>query len=1009
MDDPVVSPGSSSVPPLPAAESGPTLRAPLFRGPETVINPERRGVGGQSTISPAAVATPRSSIVRMLFPSTEGDPSNGEFTADKGVKLGHFSILERIRTGGMGAVFKALDTRLNRVVALKVLPPAMTRDPLIVQRFQNEAQAAAQLDHENIARVYYIGEDQGLHFIAFEFVSGTNVRDLIQQHGRLPVPETVNYALQIASALVHTASQSVVHRDIKPSNIIIGPSGRAKLVDLGLARKENKDVAAVELTMAGTTLGTFDYISPEQARDPRSADTRSDIYSLGCTVYHMLTGEPPFPEGTVLQKLLQHQGDEAPDPSLKNRDVPESLCSIVRKMMAKDPRRRYQTAELLLRDLMLVAGALGLRSMSSEGLVWLSSQAPRPPFWERNLAWMTMVAALLIIVGYLEFSTGRSLSTTAGTSPGVSVSDGGVPQTGGNSRVTGGAPSPPSRETTTQPENTSGTSSNGKFRNAAASDAEIDPPTRRTPSENMRPKDQEAANASSSPKLTVRDQRTGLEPPFPTMSGEGAFRTGISLSPEFDTAGIDAISRSNDPSGSFSLGPAEATAVRASNRPANDTPARSTVDSEGSSERPPATANRGSDRPAPTASSVGADSAETGIFIINRNGQQEKRLSLEAACAAATVDGTVIELRFDGRRLEAPVRITKKVTIRAGRGFRPVVEFRVPQLPAETTTFRAISLSSGSLDLTGVDVVLPVDEAVDAEQWTVFALERADSLHLHGCNITLQNPRQRAAAIVELRVSPAAMMPEMANVVMQPRPPLEVELTDSVVRGEADLFFIKSVEPARLSIKQSVLSLQGSILFGRGHSELMHENAQWELRLEFVTAVLGNGLIRLDSGSMPRKLVPVQVNASNNIFSNAAGASLVVMSGNAPVQDFRLLLSWNGQNNFYDHFVTFWSVASMEGAGRTEDWKFPDWVRHWTSGAEVSPRQDAVVWRKRHWMVKPMSELQVTDFALDRDDPANAAVGGATNSSDAGANLSSLPRSPAGNDSAEAPTTRFRE
>ena len=124
----------------------------------------------------------------------------------------------------------------------------------------------------------------------------------------MPVAESVNYILQIASALVHTSAQGVVHRDIKPSNIIITPSGRAKLVDLGLARKENKDDHAADLTVAGTTLGTFDYISPEQARDPRAADVRSDIYSLGCTLYHMLTGEPPYPEGTVLQKLLQHQG-----------------------------------------------------------------------------------------------------------------------------------------------------------------------------------------------------------------------------------------------------------------------------------------------------------------------------------------------------------------------------------------------------------------------------------------------------------------------------------------------------------------------------------------------------------------------------------------------------------------------------------------------------------------------------------------------------------------------------
>src|SRR5579863_10751886 len=403
MADPAFPSGSSVTAPV---QPGEAARIRANKGPQTVINPERRAtpvppvLAGQSGAEPvvavpvatalglaAAAGTPaksspaNSSMVRLLFPADDETVAQ-TFDPQSGVQLGHFAIIERIRTGGMGAVFRALDTRLNRVVALKVLPPALSRDPLIVQRFKNEGQAAAQLDHENVARVYYIGEEYGLHYIAFEFINGTNIRELIADQTRLPVGDALNFALQVASALVHTSAQGVIHRDIKPSNIIITPLGRAKLVDLGLARKENKDEQAVDLTVAGTTLGTFDYISPEQARDPRSADVRSDIYSLGCTLYHMLTGEPPYPEGTVLQKLLQHQGDEAPDPSQKNRQVPENLSVVVRKMMAKDPRRRYQTAEQLVRDMMLVAGAIGLRSVSPEGLVWLASQPDRPPFWQ---------------------------------------------------------------------------------------------------------------------------------------------------------------------------------------------------------------------------------------------------------------------------------------------------------------------------------------------------------------------------------------------------------------------------------------------------------------------------------------------------------------------------------------------------------------------------------------------------------------------------------------------------
>src|SRR5262249_29211582 len=154
-------------------------------------------------------------------------------------------------------------------------------DPENIRRFHQEARAAAKLDHENIARVFYCGEDQGLLFIAFEYVEGQNLRALLEHRGRIPVPEAIHYVLPIATGLAHAAERGSVHRDIKPSNIIISPNGRAKLVDMGLARSLGPAPDG-GLTQSGVTLGTFDYISPEQALEPRDADIRSDIYSLGC-------------------------------------------------------------------------------------------------------------------------------------------------------------------------------------------------------------------------------------------------------------------------------------------------------------------------------------------------------------------------------------------------------------------------------------------------------------------------------------------------------------------------------------------------------------------------------------------------------------------------------------------------------------------------------------------------------------------------------------------------------
>ena len=174
---------------------------------------------------------------------------------------------------------------------------------------------------------------------------------MIASKGCLDPAEAVNYTIQLTAALHHLSGAGVIHRDIKPSNVLITPSGRAKLVDLGLARKTSLE-SSLEFTMPGTTMGTFDYISPEQARDPHSVDVRSDIYSLGCTLYHMLTGEPPYPEGTVLQKLLDHQAKDPPDPAKKNSRVPPLLSHVVRKMMASQPCECYANPADLLRDLL---------------------------------------------------------------------------------------------------------------------------------------------------------------------------------------------------------------------------------------------------------------------------------------------------------------------------------------------------------------------------------------------------------------------------------------------------------------------------------------------------------------------------------------------------------------------------------------------------------------------------------------------------------------------------------
>jgi hypothetical protein len=315
----------------------------------------------------------------------------------RGRKLGNFELEEPIGVGGMAAVIRGRDLTLDRPVALKILPPELATDTDLVARFEHESRAAARLDHENIARVYYSGQDKGLHFIAFEFVEGENLKARLERLGPVPIRDGIHIALQIASGLAHAAARGVVHRDIKPSNIIISESGRAKLVDMGLARSLDKR-AEGGLTHSGVTLGTFDYISPEQALEPRNADVRSDLYSLGCTLYHLLTGVPPVPEGTAAKKLQSHQHDEPIDPRQLNPEVPDELAAILARLMAKDPNDRYQRPEHLVQHLLMLLNQQPgpVTTLGGGDVLYVDSILPRPP--RVRPALMLAVAALAVIV-----------------------------------------------------------------------------------------------------------------------------------------------------------------------------------------------------------------------------------------------------------------------------------------------------------------------------------------------------------------------------------------------------------------------------------------------------------------------------------------------------------------------------------------------------------------------------------------------------------------------------------
>ena len=265
----------------------------------------------------------------------------------KRFNIGKYRVLERLGAGGMGLVFLAEHKLMRRRVALKVLPAAKADDTSSLERFYREARAVAALDHPNIVRAYDIDQDENLHFLVIEWVDGASLQEIVKRGGPMTPLRACHYMAASAAGLQHAHENGLVHRDIKPSNILVDRQGVVKILDMGLARFFNDTDDMLTRKFDENVLGTADYLSPEQVQDSHTVDGRADIYSLGATFHFCLTGEPPFPEGTVAQKLMWHQNRKPKLVTALRPEIPAGIAAIVEKMMAKDPADRFQSpAEL---------------------------------------------------------------------------------------------------------------------------------------------------------------------------------------------------------------------------------------------------------------------------------------------------------------------------------------------------------------------------------------------------------------------------------------------------------------------------------------------------------------------------------------------------------------------------------------------------------------------------------------------------------------------------------------
>jgi len=365
---------------------------------------DRRQPGPTET---ATLAVEREVEARVGDTIPAASPTAGSVPAELAAH-GRYRILEALGSGGMGTVYRARHLLMEREVALKVINRTLVGSPTLVERFRREVRSAARLSHPNIVTAYDAEQAGDWHFLVMEYVPGISLSRLVAEQGRLPVTEACHYVYQAALGLQHAFECEMVHRDIKPQNLMLTPAGQVKILDFGLSRLSDGAAAGSEtpgltaiggeptglvsgsLTQTGCVMGTPDYIAPEQVRDAHAADIRADIYSLGCTLYHLLAGQPPFAGATEFDKVLAHL-ERTPRPLQELRpEVPARLAAVVARMMAKSPQERYQTPAEAAKALAPFAGVT----------------APARPRWAVGLAAAALVV-LAVGLGSVAYVAGH--------------------------------------------------------------------------------------------------------------------------------------------------------------------------------------------------------------------------------------------------------------------------------------------------------------------------------------------------------------------------------------------------------------------------------------------------------------------------------------------------------------------------------------------------------------------------------------------------------------------------
>ncbi|GIW91432.1 MAG: hypothetical protein KatS3mg109_1864 [Pirellulaceae bacterium] len=908
---------------LPPAPSGSSVRSRPDQDREasshSMAEPLQVSMEDQKTVisrKPAAV------------PPIPRHPTRAAQVADQllGEQLGHFVLEEFIGGGGMGAVFRATDTALGRTVAIKVVSDA-SHDEEVFRRFKNEAQSAARLDHPNIARVYYVGAEKGWHYIVFEYVQGVNLRDLVAQRGPLPIEEAILYTYQVAEALDHASQRDVVHRDIKPSNVLVTATGTVKLVDMGLARLQQVETTD-ELTASGVTLGTFDYISPEQARDPRQADVRSDLYSLGCTLYFMLTGRPPFPEGTVLQKLLSHSSEPPPDPRQFRKDLPDALAEIVLKLLAKNPADRYQTPAELMAQLALVADQLGIPLGAKPTVV--VAPLPAGTIWRHTVPWMVATLVIIVVSVVLGLAPGNqpvvvSLPSlpVAKLDSALSANDAGGTQSAGpaaSSQRTEGeqagagdnaVPAGELNRTPVQPADRGATPS-----------ASLDPNANKTG--DIQPRANQEGSAT-----------TGRASPTSPATSEslapvGTVPESASRPPIFDaTSSSESVASSGSPQ--VNAEPSVPTTPQTATPPAK-------------SQQPPLTGPKRI-----IVSPVPIESPADAVVVTSWGAALDQ--------AAQTTGVEAIELWFDGPLEVRAQRLTiaERLEIRAGDGFRPVLWFR-PHIGLFASETHLMVVHGGNLVWKNIDVVLSAPPE-PMPGWTLFALEDAHSFQLVDSTFTFVDnlaTRPEPNCLVQLlppRMRPPADVTMPLAATMQLPPNIRFERV--AVRGPVIVLNVPVAQPLEFSWQQGLLISSARLLQIGGTADRYNWDAEWQVKLDHVTAAIEQGLAAVALENPEMRLLDGNLELNDCVLMTAHDAPLLEYRGVDSFEQAEKALRYRGDRNFYPTRMSAmmgmgrpmrrvrWRIVTM--AGQVREFGFDEKDAEWY---EEKSAKESVLWKE---------------------------------------------------------------